>query len=91
MARMGAVRCTAPALVPVCIVLLLGGGVCASSVRISFTGIQPGKSALQSEAGSTKIELPVEASRPALEDNLGLIAEEALTRVWEQLAGQGEQ
>ncbi len=90
MASSGAVRCTPSALVFACVALLLGGEACASSVRFSLSGARPRSVTSQIITGIEEAPSLVKASRPASEDNLGLTAAEALTRVWEQLAGAGE-
>lgn len=90
MARSGAVRCTPTALVYACVALLLGGEACASIVKFSLSARRNDYTLPQISASIEQPPSLVEASEPATNDNLGLAAAEALTRVWEQVASTGE-
>ena len=88
---MGAVRGTAPAIAVLSVALLLGGQASAASVRISLSGDSSAPAlprATTSYAGD--LSPSVEKSGRLLDNNLGLVAGQALTRVLDQISSTGE-
>jgi hypothetical protein len=91
MARMGAVRGTAPAIAVLSVALLLGGQASAASVRISLSGDSSAPSLPQATTSYAGDLFPsVEKSGRLLDNNLGLVAGQALTRVLDQISSIGE-
>ena len=91
MARMGAVRSTAPAIAVLSVALLLGGQASAAIVRISLSGDSSAPSAPQATTSYAGDLSPgFEKSGRLLDNNLGLVAGQALTRVLDQISGIGE-
>ena len=88
---MGAVRGTAPAIAVLSVALLLGGQASAASVRIRLSGDSSAPSLPQSTTSYAGDLSPgVENSGRLLDNNLGLVPGQALTRVLDQISSIGE-